>query len=1059
MFDHISIEQKWRAIWDQDLENGTSAWLFSEQRALDSGEKSYLLDMFPYPSGSGLHVGHVEEKVALDIYARFQRMQGKNVLMPTGYDSFGLPTENYALKNNLSPQVATEQNTKNFHEQTKRIGISYDWSREFATSDPEYYKFTQWWFKFLYERGLAYRKKQAVNWCPQDQTVLANEQVIDGRCERCDSLVEQKEMEQWFFRITEYAERLLSDLDKLDWPDSTKQAQRNWIGKSTGITIDYPVLVEGEPDLQVTVFTTRPDTNFGASFIAVAPESHFVRSNLGKFPNKDAVETYVKMATGMREIERTSLSRVKTGVNTGLFAVNNLNGKKLPIFVSDFVLGNVGTGALVGVPGHDIRDFEFAQTMGIEIIRVVVGPDSDNSQIVRAEQVQEDAGHMINSDFLDGLVIMEAKEKMMDYLEAKGWGKRHTNFKLRDWSISRQRYWGAPIPIIYKTLTAEQSALVPSHANKPQAALNFHAWGSAPSDAYHAYVDKALNSEGLVSMTPELPNSELPILNEWLTTAESTLVTRNITITDNLVVTGRSLGAWAALKFAQTHKLRKLILVCPTTPEELQNDMARNAINAVDPQAWEHMVNFVEGIPAGQIGQTGLDIQAVRDNVSEIVVFLSTNDQYIPLEATRAYFRENFPFARLINVRDAGHFTKETGYSQFPQLLREILAPVRLDIMAVNDADLPVNLPNDVDYRPKGQSPLATSQEFNSTIKIGVYGSGVRREVDTMDTFVCSSWYFFRFLDTKNDSEFASSTKINKIGPVDFYIGGAEHTVLHLLYSRFFTKVAFDAGIIDFDEPFLKLRHQGIILGPDNRKMSKRWGNVINPNDVIDSYGADTLRMYEMFMGPLDQTKAWNDGGVRGIHRFLQRVYGAQSQIITTGTESNSPKTERRLKELVIKVESDIGNLKFNTAISEMMKFINFLAESNWAISLSGWKDLLLVLHPFAPFLTSELWEVLALNEASKGAASGSGNARIDSQTWPEVELSATSSDMDEEVVLVIMVNGKLREQLKVPKGTQKSTIIDLALKSDKIAKYVSDSSKIKKEVFVPDKLLNLVTV
>lgn len=1241
-YNHLEVEAKWRQRWDEEIESGKSNWLFDEARALESGEKLYLLDMFPYPSGSGLHVGHVEQKAAIDILARYLRMKGENVLMPTGYDSFGLPTENYAIKNNISPDEATRINTASFHEQTKRIGVSYDWTRELATSDKEYYKFTQWWFKFLYERGLAYRKDQLVNWCPNCQTVLANEQVIDGKCERCDTEVVQKRMEQWFFKITDYAERLLVDLEKLDWPESTKAGQRNWIGKSEGINVDYLVprfgkvlagtsniekisrikrFVElrklpieivtpeelGLGDLQIqenggsklensiikakaysehtdlpvlsldsglesaqvelhfetkaqalasyskangrksefefskeeiaeavleyykalaagnggsfeasfvddyvlvqngqligqqqavreitvyaigsktidinvplnsiykpkkqfagqriygselslaqrdefiapafmaleellcyklTVFTTRPETNFGATFVAIAPDGTFCNEFAQQFPRRQEVASYIKKSLAKTERVRQE-AKEKTGEFTGLYAINPLTGMQMPVYVSDFVLGSVGTGSLVGVPAHDKRDFEFAKAMGLEIISVV--EDSNNT----GDAVYDKPGVMINSGFLDGLTSQEAKVKMMDHMESEGWGTRVVNYKIRDWSISRQRYWGSPIPIVYRKLDSADQDLQSIYSQPPTSLLDLHAWGSSPQDSYHGWLSESLRQKGLKVQSPSLPNSQEPEFANWLETAENSLeelVGKDTT--SNTVVTSRSLSSWIALKLAQEHQLRKLILVCPAFPEVFAG--GKRAGSQMTPQEIKLLDNFFA---------TELNFKQIAENTGEIVIFLSSTDKYIPLEMAQEYFKKRLPTARIITMRDAGHFSAEDGFGDFPALLREVQAPVRLDIMTLSDEDLPALLAEDVDYRPKGTSPLGTSQSFNTGLDEEYYGAGYTREFDTMDTFVCSSWYFFRFLDPHNQGEFAARSKLQKFGPVDFYIGGAEHTVLHLLYARFFTKVAYDAGLIDYDEPFLKLRHQGLILGPDGRKMSKRWGNVVNPNDVAEQYGADTLRMYEMFMGPLDQMKAWSDGGVKGIRRFLSRVWDLSHKIMDSKDASPQidleaqARVQTQLNNLIDSVAKDIEDLKFNTAISDFMKFTNFLEENGLAITAAEWELFLTLLYPFAPFITSELIATI-----------GSGSA-VYTQSWPKpVQLAV---ELKQEVVVVVMVNGKTRGTFKVPKSTKESQLLALAYADSKIAKYLPEKSEdIKKKIFVADKLLSLV--
>jgi leucyl-tRNA synthetase/predicted alpha/beta hydrolase family esterase len=1349
LYDHRKLESKWRAIWEDELKAGTSNWLFDEEKG-KKGQKAYLLDMFPYPSGSGLHVGHVEEKAAIDILARYLRMRGQNVLMPTGYDSFGLPTENYAIKNELTPEVATKQNTQNFHEQTTKLGISYDWTRELATSDPDYYKFTQWWFKFLYERGLAYRKKQSVNWCPVDQTVLANEQVIDGKCERCDNEVVQKDLEQWFFKITDYAERLLADLEKLDWPESTKAGQRNWIGKSEGALVDFLVpkyekilvatnnpkkverlrniiadyglgielltpkeaglsveVEEGDdvsanakkkaeayraqtnlpvigmdsgfaiaayPELtaarvrrnalgeldekslsqaevaklmqeyyqslvresgkqqlsaqwfdalalslpngqtqlatgvrnvqlmaemstgpvdvnvplnsvvmseklgkyaselspseellyieatvkavldlcceRITVFTTRLDTIYGANYVVLAPE-HQLTKKLASPEQAKAVEAYIVQAGSKTEMQRTALAKDKTGVATGNFAVNPVTKQKVPVWVADYVLNTYGTGAVMGVPAHDDRDFSFAIKYGLPLTSVVLRPEGNryicyatadfindfsdfseglakfgnpkgskfkltylqkmpekllftidqeqlddfcqfavnfikenawldlvgdkhvalfaggerietpkyehNSQLLAKLKGIEPSiakhdhlwgmlydspyadyvcyggeGVLINSAEASGLRTEDARREFAELLATRGIGKQQINYKLRDWSISRQRFWGSPIPVVYKELDKSEQEKQRSFEQGPELVLDIHALASGPEQAYHRWLRTELGTQGVTAVAPQLSGAENPKLATWMLELQTTLAELVAKAKDprNLVLTGRSLGAWAALKLAETTPVRKLVLVAPLTPA---------AFGQRNP---EGMTDELAAKLSEILGTAKLNWENIRQNVSELVIYLGSDDPYIPLTDTETWFRENYGQVRVVSFRGAGHFKAESGFTEFPQLLAEILAPVRLDIMTVASEELPVRLPDDVDYRPKGTAPLGTSVKFNEGL-VAKFGKGSYREIDTMDTFVCSSWYFFRFLDPNNDKEFASQKKLNKFGPVDFYIGGAEHTVLHLLYSRFFTKVAYDAGLIDYDEPFLKLRHQGLILGPDNRKMSKRWGNVINPTDIVESYGADTLRMYEMFMGPLDQMKAWSEGGVKGIRRFLQRIWDSHQELQgQTEKKAESQKVLGTLNKLITKVGNDIENLKFNTAVSEFMKFINLLQEENYGISLENWGKFLQTLFPFAPFLSSELWESAGLE------------GRVDA-LWPEPVTGV--SDADSAVKITISINGKMRDIIEVHKSTQEAEVLEIALQSPKVARYVSDKAQIKKVIFVPNKILNLV--
>ena len=807
-YDHKKIEEKWQKYWSKH----------PDLCAADDNskkEKKYVLDMFPYPSGEGLHVGHVESYTATDIISRYYRMNNKNVLHPQGWDAFGLPAENYAIKTKIHPLETTKKAIETFKGQMNRMGFSYDWSREVCSADPAYYKWTQWFFLLLYKNGLAYKKKAKVNWCESCQTVLANEQAEGGICERCKNQVIQKDLEQWFFKITDFIEDngktagLISGLEKIDWPESTKSAQKNWIGKSEGINIEYKI--DGT-DKKITVYTTRPDTNFGATFIVMAPDCKFVKENIDLFPNKDDSKKYIEESLKKTELERISEGKKKTGSFTGLYAINELNNKKMPIYLSDFVLASVGTGVVVGVPGHDVRDFEFAEEFGIEIIRVVVGSDGDTSPIVKKEQVQEESGIMINSGFLDGLDIHDATEKIKDYIVEKGWGKKTINYKLRDWLVSRQRYWGAPIPIIY----------------------------------------------------------------------------------------------------------------C--------------------------------------------------DKCGEV---------------------------------------------------------------AVPEKDLPVLLPDDVDFVPTGESPLQKSKKFHD-VKCPVCGGKARRESDTMDTFVCSSWYYLRYSDPKNDKEFASPEMLKQWLPVDLYVGGAEHSVLHLLYARFFTKVLHKLGYVNFNEPFLKLRHQGIILAEDGRKMSKSFGNVINPDKVVGEFGADALRMFEMFMGPLEAMKPWNTKGIIGIVRFLEKVWKLQTMISEQGTVNN--KIQTLLNKTIKKVTDDIENFRFNTAISQLMILVNAL-EKEKEILFTDYCSLITVLSPFAPHIAEEIWEKLGHKES------------IFKEKWPIADEKYLK---EEEIEMVVQVNGKLRDRIFVAPDVTEDEAKETALESEKVGFFIGNS-EIKKIVFVSGKLINIV--
>jgi len=822
IYDHNASETKWQSFWEERS-------FFQQGDVVPEGkEKEYLLFAFAYPSGSGLHVGHVESKTALDILARYKRMNGKHVFFPVGWDAFGLPAENYAVKTGVPPVTTTKNAIHTFRRQIKRLGISYDWANELATNHPGYYRWTQWLFLQLYKKGLAYRGVGMVNWCPQDQTVLANEQVVNGKCERCGTQVIQKDLEQWYFKITEYSEELISGLDKVNWPKPTKEQQLHWIGKKSGIEISYPVV---GLDKEIVCFTTRPDTNFGATFLVLAPEHPLVKEILEKKITLTAdqekqipkLTRYVQQTSQKTELDRLAEGKVKTGVFTGLYAVNRLNGEELPVWISDFVLSGFGTGGVVGVPGHDMRDFQFAQTFDIPVKRVVAGEDNDASEITRADQVQEDAGVMVNSEFLDGLEIHVATEKMMDHLEEKGWGKRKISYKLRDWLISRQRYWGAPIPIVY------------------------------------------------------------------------------------------------------------------------------------DPEGNPHQVK---------------------------------------------------------------------------------------------EEHLPWTLPTDVDFKPTGESPLKSSKEFFERTE-RLYGKGWTPECDTMDTFVDSSWYYLRYTDSRNELKFADKEKMNKLLPVDLYLIGPEHIVLHLLYSRFFTKFLRDEGYLSFDEPFLKMRHQGMILGPDGKKMSKSKGNVITPDEIIEKYGADTLRVYEMFMGPLESDKPWDTGSVIGTYRFLQRIYQLSQNGVTTEESSD---LIRKLHATIKKVSEDIPELKFNTAIAALMIFVNEWEESvkkaKLGLNAENTNAFVKMIAPFAPFLSEDIYH--SLKSSAKNLKES-----VHYEEWPKYDPNLLIA---ENMTVIIQVNGKLRGDMVVSSNliSDQAAVIDQAKKSPQVTKWI-EGKTIVKEIYVAGKVVNLV--
>lgn len=801
-FSHQEIEKKWQTYWEANETFKT------EEDS--SKEKFYALDMFPYPSGAGLHVGHPEGYTATDILSRMKRMQGYNVLHPMGWDAFGLPAEQFALDTGKHPNEFTQTNIDNFRRQIKALGFSYDWDREVNTTDPNYYKWTQWIFLQLYNKGLAYVDEVPVNWCPALGTVLANEEVIDGKSERGGHPVERRPMRQWMLKITAYADRLLDDLEELDWPESIKDMQRNWIGRSEGAEITFSI--DGH-DEEFIVFTTRPDTLFGATYAVFAPE-HKLVDKITTEAQKEAIEAYRKKVSTKSDLERTELAKEKTGVFTGAYAINPVNGAKLPIWIADYVLATYGTGAIMAVPGHDDRDYEFARTFDLPIIEVVAGGNLE-------EAAYTGDGTIVNSEFLNGLNKKEAIAQMIDWLEKEGKGTKKVTYRLRDWLFSRQRYWGEPIPIIH----LEDGTMKP------------------------------------------LSVSELP-------------------------------------------------LVLPEM-EEIK--------------------------PSGT-----------------------------------------------------------------------------------------------------GESPLANATEWLHVVdaETGLKG---RRETNTMPQWAGSCWYYLRYIDPHNTEALADPEKLKRWLPVDIYIGGAEHAVLHLLYSRFWHKVLYDLGVVPTKEPFQKLYNQGMILGENNEKMSKSKGNVVNPDDIVSSHGADTLRLYEMFMGPLDASIAWSENGLDGARRFLDRIWrlfvtesGSLNPIITTneGTEA----FQRLYHQTVKKVTDDFNGLRFNVGISQLMVFINE-GYKQTELPKELVEGFVKLLSPVAPHLAEELWEKLGHTQT------------LAYESWPTFDEAML---VENEVDVIVQVNGKLKAKLLIPKDSSREEMEQLAKDNDKIQEELNGKT-IRKVITVPNKLVNFV--
>ena len=797
-YDYKAIEKKWQKKWEE-------AGIFHAVNGSDK-PKFYALVEFPYPSGQGLHVGHPRSYTALDIVARKRRKNGYNVLYPMGWDAFGLPTENFAIKNHIHPEIVTKNNIAHFKEQLVSLGFSFDWSREINTTDPDYYKWTQWIFLKLFEKGLAYKKEMSVNWCTSCKCVLANEEVVNGVCERCGSEVVHKVKSQWMLKITEYAQRLIDDLDHLDFIERVKLQQKNWIGRSTGAEVKFKTTTGDE----LKVYTTRPDTLFGATYMVISPEHPFVEKWAENLKNIDEIKAYRAEAAKKSDFERTEVAKEKTGVRlSGVEAINPVNGKQIPIFVSDYVLMTYGTGAIMAVPAHDTRDYEFAKVFDLPIVEVVAGGDVEKEAFTDCA-----TGKMVNSGFLNGLTVEEAKKAIIEWLEKEGVGEPKVNFKLRDWVFSRQRYWGEPIPIV--------------HCDK-------------------------------------------------------------------------------------------------------------------------------------------------------------------------------------------------CGYVALPE------------------SELPLKLPEVESYEPtdNGESPLAKIDSFVNTT-CPHCGGPAKRETDTMPQWAGSSWYFLRYCDPHNDKELASKEALDYWTPVDWYNGGMEHTTLHLLYSRFWHKFLYDIGVVPTKEPYAKRTSHGMILGENGEKMSKSRGNVVNPDDVVRDYGADTLRLYEMFIGDFEKAAPWSTSSIKGCRRFVERIWNLQNNL--NDEPGHSKALEKALNKTIKKVTEDIEEMKFNTAIAAMMSLLNE-ADKAGSISKEDYKTIINMLNPFAPHITEELWEMQQFGGFCSLA------------DWPEYDEALCT---DSEVEIAVQVNGKLRSRITVAVDADQNTVLAAAKAEQKVADELFGGN-IVKEIYIKGKLVNIV--
>lgn len=993
-YEPKKIEKKWQKFWDEKGLNKTKE---DKKRP-----KFYVLDMFPYPSGAGLHVGHPKGYIATDVIARKKMMQGYNVLHPMGWDAFGLPAENYAIANKVHPSDATDKNIKTFKKQLEKIGFTYDWEREVNTTDPEYYRWTQWIFLQMFKQGLAYESFEPINWCPKCQTGLANEDLENGKCERCGSVVERKPMRQWVLKITKYADRMLNDLEKLtEWPTPIREMQRHWIGKSEGATIKFAL--EGSSD-NIEVFTTRPDTVFGITYLVLAPEHKLVNELRPRIQNFDEVEKYLQQAKTKSDLERTELQKEKTGVELkGVYVLHPITGDKVPVWVADYVLASYGSGAVMAVPAHDERDHEFAKRYGLKIKEVVSGGNINVAPFV------ED-GVNINSDFLNDLSTKEAKEKIINWLEEKGVGERKVNYKLRDWVFSRQRYWGEPIPLVHCEACKK----------KKQKVLLIHGFEASPETNWFKWMKRQLDPHGFEVLIPKLPDSKNPEMDEWLEALQPYVDQMG----EDDIVVAHSLGTKAVLHAIEKTKVKKighLFLIASAIGEIELRDWGK--LFAQMPEKDITALKFFWTAP--------LNWKKISEKVGSGQVVVSDNDKFIQF-GTRGQIPSGWGFHKWHGF---GHFNE----AEQPKLFELIMTAKNSGWVSVPEKDLPVELPKVKQYEPTGtgESPLAAIEKWVNT-QCPKCGSPAKRETNTMPQWAGSSWYYLRYIDPKNDKSLVDKEKEKYWSPVDFYVGGAEHATRHLIYARFWHKFLYDIGVVNYEEPFTRLQNVGLILAEDGRKMSKRWGNVINPDDVIEQHGADSLRVYEMFMGPFAQATAWSTNGLVGARRFLDKVWVLQEKVAKKNEDEKTLVTI--LHQTIKKVGEDIEAMRFNTAIAKMMELSNEFSKAE-KISAKSYSLFVQILAPFAPHLAEELWNIL-------------GNKKsVFADGWPEFSPELAK---EEKLTLAIQINGKVRDTVEISADAAEEAVKELALKSEKVQKWL-DGKEPKKIIYVKGKLVSIV--
>lgn len=913
--DFKAIAAKWQKRWDEKK-------VFKAAEG-SKKKKYYVLEMYPYPSASYLHMGHVRNYTIGDVYARFKRMQGFNVLYPMGYDSFGLPAETAAKKEGIHPKLYTENAIKKISAYFKQMGNSYDWDKTLSSHDPDFFKWNQYFFIKLYEKGLAYVKNAPVNWCENCQSVLANEEAEGGVCWRCEKEVGKKELKQWFYKITSYADKLLEDLKKIDWPEKIKVMQENWIGKSHGTEITF--MLDNQP---WNIFTTRPDTIFGVTFMVIsAMHQRLLEITESKY--KKEVEAFVKKCEKVRTPEETEALE-KEGVFIGKFAINPINNEKVPVYAGNFVVADYGCGMVMAVPAHDQRDFEFAKKYNIPI-KVVINPPMYDLNADRMSRAYTAEGRLINSGEFTGSENKDAIEEITSYLEKIGKGKKTVQYKIRDWLISRQRYWGTPIPIIYCNNCAKGDVLV------------LHGWEDSSKSGSIPELVKDLKSKGYKPHAFDQPGTKAPNFEEWFSFAEEKIKEIG---KDNLSIVGHSMGGLLALKLAEKYKVKKLVLLAPVgarPSEKYYNSFSKKELPEEELAVFKKYMD------------RELDIKKIKKNAEKIVFIFGKKDPWIK-EEIRNYYTSNFCDVASIHLLDYGHMGENEGVKKLP-LLEDQFPQEAVSIIPVPIKDLPVLLPEKVDFNA-AENPLLSSKEFFET-KCPKCGGHAHRETDTMGGFVDSSWYFLRYCDNKNKTKPFDAKKVNYWMPVDQYVGGAEHAVMHLIYARFFVKALKDLGFVDFDEPFAKLFNQGILY-KDGAKMSKSKGNIVTQDQIENSYGIDTARFFLMFLAAPDKTMEWDDKTVEGTYRFLVKVYRMLSEKKIVDTKIKNQ--ESRAHKTILEVTEYINDFKYNLALISIMKFGNYLHLKD-EINKKAAETLLLLLAPFTPHLAEELWEKLGNKE------------------------------------------------------------------------------------------------